>query len=91
MDTLQLPTEHAGFRRRTPDRRIAKLLGLSIKEYLHLSHSGLREITNSSNKVIQYYLEVSPNNQPEVLRKLKLNKNNIIYFDPEKVETREEY
>lgn len=65
------------------EQQIATLLGLSPEEYVQLSHSGLRSITGLNGKPMQYYMEVSRLNPENILDKLPMNKQRIIYFSPD--------
>ncbi|WP_162903096.1 hypothetical protein [Taibaiella koreensis] len=59
---------------------IADLLGLSQEEYQQLSHSGLRPIAGLNGAPMQYYMEVSRLNPENILVKLPMNRERIIYF-----------
>jgi hypothetical protein len=62
---------------------VAQLLGLTLKEYLDLSHSGLREVRDFNDTVLYYYIVVSPLNAETTLAKLKMTKSRIIYLPPD--------
>ena len=73
------------FRIRLPDMAIATLLGLSLAEYLLLSHKPIDAFTDINGNVTEFYIQVSPNNDPEILEKLSLDKSGFVRFAPEEV------
>jgi len=62
---------------------IAGLLGLSREEYQQLSHSGIRPIAGLDGAPMQYYMEVSRLNPEDILVKLPMNRQRMIYFSPD--------
>lgn len=73
------------FRIRLPDQVIAGLLGLTLTEYLLLSHKPIEAFTDLNGNITEFYIHVSANNSPDVLKKLKLDKSNFVRFRPEEV------
>ncbi len=67
------------------ERRMAALLGISEEEFSRLSHSGLRNLTDSYGVVYKYYIRFSPNNDTELLERLNLNRSQTIYFTPDQL------
>lgn len=67
------------------DRAMAGLLGLSLNEYLTLSHRPIEALEDINGNVLEFYIHVSPNNEPDVLGKLKIDRNNFVRFTPEEV------
>lgn len=65
--------------------KMASLLGLTEYEFEKLSHSGIRDLTDSYGVVYKHYIQFSPNNDTELLNRLNLNRSNTIYFTPEQV------
>ncbi|MFA6059441.1 MAG: hypothetical protein WC756_14640 [Taibaiella sp.] len=65
--------------------RLASLLGLSEDEFSRLSHSGIRDLTDSYGVVYKHYIQFSPNNDNELLERLDLNRSNTIYFTPDQL------
>jgi len=68
------------------ERRMAALLGISEEEFSSLSHSGLRDLTDSYGVVYKYYIQFSPNNDARLLERLNLGRSNTIYFTPEQLQ-----
>jgi hypothetical protein len=64
---------------------MASLLGISEEEFSRLSHSGLRNLTDSYGVVYKYYIQFSPNNDKELLERLNLNRSKTIYFTPDQL------
>lgn len=77
----EVPEQHI----RLPDKAIAALLGISLDEYLALSHKPLQEFRDMSGRIIEFYMHVSPNNDQKVLNKLKIDHSNFVRFRPEEV------
>jgi hypothetical protein len=75
------------FRIRLPDKAIATLLGLTLAEYLLLSHKPIEAFTDINGNVTEFYIQISPNNAPEILDKLSLDKNGFVRFSPDEVYT----
>lgn len=73
------------FRIRLPDKAIAALLGLSLTEYLLLSHRPIEAFTDINGNIIEFYIHVSSNNNPGILQKLNMDKSNFVRFAPEEV------
>lgn len=65
--------------------RLASLLGISEDEFSKLSHSGVRDLTDSYGVVYKYYIQFSPNNDNELLDRLNLNRSKTIYFTPDQL------
>lgn len=74
------------FSPRYPDSKMASLLGLSEEEFSRMSHSGLRDLTDSYGVVYKYYIQFSPNNDMELLERLNLNRSKTIYFTPDQLQ-----
>jgi hypothetical protein len=70
---------------RLPDKAMAALLGLSLGEYQTLSHRPLEILEDIHGNVLEYHIHISPNNEPHILNKLKVDRNNIIRLKPEEV------
>lgn len=70
---------------RYTERRMASLLGISEEEFSRLSHSGLRDLTDSYGVVYKYYIQFSPNNDKELLERLDLNRSQTVYFTPDQL------
>ena len=75
------PTYSPGF----TERKMASLLGISDEEFSRLSHSGLRNLTDSYGVVYKYYIQFSPNNDTELLERLNLNRSKTVYFTPDQI------
>jgi hypothetical protein len=73
------------FRIRLPDKAIASLLGLTLSEYLLLSHKPIEAFTDINGEVTEFYIQVSPNNDPDILEKLPLDKSGFVRFKPPEV------
>ena len=71
---------------RFAESKMASLLGISEEEFSRLSHSGLRDLTDSYGVVYKYYIQFSPNNDLELLERLNLNRSKTIYFTPEQLQ-----
>jgi hypothetical protein len=67
------------------DQAMASLLGLSHSEYLTLSHRPMEALEDINGKVLEFYIHISPNNEPHILNKLKIDRNNLVRFKPEEV------
>ncbi len=65
------------------DQIIAGLLGLTADEYHDLSHSGIKEVRDLDDKVLYYYIVVSPLNPDATLSKLRMNKSRMIFLPPD--------
>jgi hypothetical protein len=65
--------------------RVALLLGLSEDEFSRLSHSGIRDLTDSYGVVYKHYIQFSPNNDNELMERLDLNRSKTIYFTPDQL------
>lgn len=65
------------------DQIIAGLLGLTLDEYRDLSHSGVRDVRDMNDRVLYYYIIVSPLNPESTLRKLNMSKSGMIYLPPD--------
>lgn len=64
---------------------LAKLLGLSIKEYKELKHSPLMDIKNHNGVIIEYFIHVSPQNRPELLEKVGIKDSNFLRFSVKEI------
>ena len=62
---------------------LAKLLGISLEDYIKLQHEGLQEVTDTEAQIYKYYIQFSPNNPRDILDKLDIDANNIVYFSAE--------
>ena len=67
------------------DSAMATLLGLSLNEYLKLSHRPIEALEDINGNVLEFYIHVSPNNEPGILGKLKIDRSNFVRFTPEEV------
>lgn len=65
--------------------KVALLLGLSEDEFSRLSHSGIRDLTDSYGVVYKHYIQFSPNNDNELMERLDLNRSKTIYFTPDQL------
>lgn len=65
--------------------KVASLLGITEHEFERLSHSGIRDLTDSYGVVYKYYIQFSPNNDCELLNRLNLNRSKTIYFTPDQI------
>lgn len=65
--------------------RVAQLLGVSEDEFSRLSHSGIRDLTDSYGVVYKHYIQFSPNNDNELMERLDLNRSKTIYFTPDQL------
>jgi hypothetical protein len=70
---------------RLPDKAMAALLGLSPGEYQSLSHRPLETLEDIHGNVLEYHIHISPNNEPHILNKLRVDRNNIVKLKPEEV------
>jgi hypothetical protein len=82
MESIKQVSEHQV---RLTDQSIASLLGISLEEYLSLSHKPIQAYTDINGEVTEFYIHVSTNNNPRILSKLNLDKSNFIRFKPEEV------
>jgi hypothetical protein len=58
---------------------------LSLSEYHTLSHRPLEMLEDIHGNVLEFYIHVSDNNEPHILNKLKIDRNNFVRFTPEEV------
>ncbi|RYZ47341.1 MAG: hypothetical protein EOP49_21605 [Sphingobacteriales bacterium] len=65
--------------------KLAYLLGISEDEFSTLSHSGIRDLTDSYGVVYKYYIQFSPNNDFDLLQRLDLNRSKTVYFTPDQL------
>ncbi|PSK94619.1 hypothetical protein [Taibaiella chishuiensis] len=70
---------------RLPDSAIAQLLGLSLGEYHKLSHRPMEDFKDIEGRVIAFFMHISPNNDKDILAKLKLDHSNFVRFKAEEV------
>lgn len=70
---------------RLPDSAIAQLLGLSLGEYHKLSHRPMEDFKDMEGRVIAFFMHISPNNDKDILAKLKLDHSNFVRFKAEEV------
>lgn len=70
---------------RLPDKAMAALLGLSLSEYHSLSHRPMETLEDIHGNVLEYYIHISPNNEPYILNKLRIDRNNMVKLKPEEV------
>lgn len=66
--------------------KMASLLGITEEEFSRLSHSGVRDITDSYGVVYKHYIQFSPNNDHGLLERLNLNRSKTVYFTPRQLE-----
>lgn len=67
------------------DESIVKILGITLEEYKTLSHKPLKAFLDLRGNIREYYMQISTNNNPEVLKKLSIDKRNLVRFRPEDV------
>lgn len=70
---------------RLPDKDMATLLGFSLDEYQSLSHRPLETLEDIHGHVLEYHMQISPNNERHILNKLKVDRNNMVRLKPEEV------
>jgi hypothetical protein len=70
---------------RLSDKAMADLLGLSHNEYLTLSHRPIEMLEDINGNVLEFYIHISPNNEPHILDKLNIDRNNFVRLKPEEV------
>ncbi|WP_025144910.1 hypothetical protein [Pedobacter jeongneungensis] len=63
-----------------PNYYLAILLNLTEEEVDALIYTGLHDIKNEQNETIGFYIQISTNNHPALLAKLRLERGNLIYF-----------
>ncbi|WP_118951608.1 hypothetical protein [Taibaiella helva] len=85
--SMRTKQEFAEQKIRLPDHALAHLLGLSLSEYKHLSHKPLKASKDSRGNIIEFYMQISNNNNPEVMAKIGLDLNNIVWFERDEVES----
>jgi hypothetical protein len=68
------------------ESKLASLLGISEDEFSTLSHSGVRDLTDSYGVVYKHYIQFSPNNDNELLERLNLNRSRTVYFTPDQLQ-----
>ena len=71
---------------RLPDKAMAHLLGISVAEYQHLSHKPLQASKDAKGNIIEFFMQISNNNVPEVMAKISPGIGNIVWFDRHEVE-----
>lgn len=77
---------HKIYQPRFTDSKMASLLGISEEEFRRLSHSGIRDLTDSYGVVYKHYIQFSPNNDRTLLDRLNLNRSKTVYFTPGQLE-----
>ena len=70
---------------RLPDSAIAQLLGLSLGEYHKLIHKPMEDFKDLEGRIVAFFMHISPNNDKEILAKLKLDRSNFVRFNAEEV------
>jgi hypothetical protein len=70
--------------------KLASLLGISEDEFSRLSHSGLRDLTDSYGVIYKHYIQFSPNNDYDLLERMNLNRSKTVYFTPDQLEEEED-
>ncbi len=83
---MRTKQEFAEQKIRLPDHAIAHLLGISVSEYQHLSHKPLKASKDSKGNIIEFYMQISSNNDPEVMAKISPDLGNIVWFERDVVE-----
>lgn len=78
--------ENQIYRPRFSVSKLACLLGISEDEFSRLSHSGLRDLTDSYGVIYKHYIQFSPNNDYDLLERLNLNRSKTVYFTPDQLE-----
>jgi hypothetical protein len=73
------------------NEHLSHLLGISIEEFMQLHHSGLKEVTDSELQVYKYFVQFSKENPPEILDKLDMDAQNIVYFSASEWENEKEH
>jgi len=64
---------------------MAQLLGISVGEYLKLDHRPLQAYYSPDGKLNEFFIYVSPHNDPRVLNKMLVDKSNFVRFRPEEI------
>ena len=62
--------------------KLASLLGISEDEFSQLSHSGIRDLTDSYGVIYKHYIQFSSNNDDHLLERLNLSRSKTVYFTP---------
>ena len=66
---------------------LAKLLGISVEDYEKLKHQGLQEVTDTEAQIYKYFIQFNQNNPRDILDKLDIDANYIVYFSAEEYNT----
>jgi hypothetical protein len=73
------------------NEHLAHLLGITLEEFTRLHHTGLKEVIDSEMQVYKYYLQFSKDNPPDILDKLNIDAQNIVYFSAAEWENEKEH
>jgi len=82
MEHIQVIPE---YRIRLTDASIATLLGISVEEFHSLNHRPIEAYEDENGNIMEFYILVSSNNDPDLLSKLNSDSSNFIRFKPEDV------
>jgi hypothetical protein len=69
---------------RIPGPTMSKLLGISLLEFYNLKHE-VAEHTDDFGNVYEYTIRIHPDNNRELLSKIKLPDDYVLKFDVESV------
>lgn len=78
--------EVAEHKLRLPEQALAKLLGISLPEYRKLSHKPLKPSIDLKGNIVEFYMQISNNNEQDVLTKINPSIGNIVWFSRQEVE-----
>lgn len=71
---------------RLPEQALAKLLGISLAEYRKLSHKPLKASKDMKGNIVEFYMQISNNNEQSVIAKINPSVGNIAWFTRQQVE-----
>lgn len=71
---------------RLPEQALAKLLGISLAAYRRLSHKPLKASKDLKGNIVEFYMQISNNNDPLVIAKINPSVGNIVWFTRQQVE-----
>jgi hypothetical protein len=84
---MHIKNEIAEHKTRLTEQAIARLLGISLPEYRHLSHKPLKAAKDLKGNIVEFYMQISNNNEPEVISKINPSVGNIVWFTRQQVES----
>ena len=65
------------------DKHLARLLGISVEDYLNLDHDGIHDVISNDGLVYRHYIRFSTESPKDILNKIKgIDETNTVYFDP---------